>query len=386
MQARLYQPVAINSAQKAVSVNFRTADKFRFYVFFFSLLLTACAGSTPTSSPETTIDNVQPTPTLAIVATPTNVLQSGVWEVLLNATPFPHEFPLPIPIQSPLDGLYAKLDESPPQFWTCYRCADYRPMGGIWRLQFDRGVMRVFYQITNWKSIASFTVEGDRVKIFNDPFCPQEVGEYEWELENGNLSLTAVSDGCAFDLRKENFSKQSWQACSTNGTQPEGCSEPPVLLGDTPTDLAVTVTVHGGDSHYFDYPPEVYAAANPENVASPAGIQIQYHEESIPYGTHRVLWWKGDWIEATTDSSYTSIGVQLWGSGYLGWARVLFDGTEIWRGLTTSLGKHHAYFGGYIEVTGFVPGAHTIRVENLGFDYRPVKVASFGFSNREVQK
>ncbi len=365
---------------------FRIAKKFSFFAVLVTLLLSACSASTPTNSPEPTQVNVPPPPTATIVATPTNVIQSGVWEELLNATPFPHEFPLPEPVQSALDGTYAKVDVSPPQFWTCYRCADYRPMGGIWRLQFDRGVMRVFYQITNWKSIASFTVEGNRLKIFNDPFCPEDVGEYEWTLEAGSLTLNSINDLCAFDLRKENLSKQNWLACSTNRPQPEGCSETPVLLGDTPTDLPVTVTVHGGDSHYFDSPPDLFAAANPENVASPEGIRIRYHEASIPYGTHRVLWWKGDWIEATTDSSYSSIGVQLWGSGYLGWARVLFDGTEVWRGLTTSLGKQLAYYGGYIEVTGFEPGEHTIRVENLGFDYRPIKVAAFGFSSREVEK
>lgn len=367
-------------------MNFRIKGTLPFHFIAVGLLLSACAGSTPTSLPEPMSEDVTPAPIATVAVMPTNVLQTGVWEELLNATPYPHEFPLPEPVQSPLDGTYAKVDQSPPQFWTCLRCADYRPLGGIWRLQFEQGVMRVFYQITNWKSVASYTVEGNRLKIFNDPFCPHEVGEYEWELVNGNLSLKAISDGCAFDLRRENFIKQTWQACSINGIQPEGCSDAPVLLGDTPTDLPVTVTVHGGDVHYFDSPPDVYAVANDQNVPSPAGIQIRYHEESIPYGTHRVLWWKGDWIEATTETPYTSIGVHLWGSGYLGWARVLFDGTEVWRGLTTSLGKHHGYFGGYIEVTGFEPGEHTIRVENLGFDYRPIKVWVFGFSNDKVEK
>jgi hypothetical protein len=136
----------------------------------------------------------------------------------------------------------------------------------------------------------------------------------------------------------------------------------------------------------FTNRPDVFAAANPENVPSPTGIHITYADESIPYGTHRVLWWQGDWMEATTDLPFTSIGVQLWGSGYLGWARVLFDGEEVWRGLSTALGKSYAYYGGYIEITGFEAGTHTIRVENLGFEYRPIKVYSFGFSNHEVGK
>jgi hypothetical protein len=259
-------------------------------------------------------------------------------------------------------------------------------MGGIWRMQFDRGVTRIYYEVTNWKSIASFTVQGDRLKLFNDPFCPQEVGEYLWEIENGFLILNPVTDGCAFDLRRENLIKQAWAVC-TDDQPAEGCIDPP----DSPPGRAaqpsrVTVNVIGGDSHYFKQKPDVFTAANPDNVAAPEGITVTFHEQSIPYGTHRVLWSGGDWVEATTSLPYSSIGVQLWGSGYLGWARVLFDGGEVWRGLSISLGKKHSYYGGYIEITGFPPGEHTIRVESLAFDYHPVKVAAFGFGDHPVGK
>ena len=356
--------------------------KFIFLLFISISVITACTSISPTTAPtEVTIAS---SPVVTVI--PTNVLQVDIWEELLKSTPFPHEFPLPDAVESPIDGTYAKVDPSPPQYWTCYRCADYRPEGGVWRIQFDQGVMRIFYQITNWKSIASFTVEHDRLKIFNDPFCPHEVGEYEWVVENGGLSLKAIRDGCAFDLRKENLMKQPWLACTTDSQNQPGCTEiPNAPLSEVPSQLPFTVKVHGRDSHTFDRPPDLFAAANKEDVPSPNGIQIQYHHVSIPFGTHRVLWWNGNWIEATTDTPYTSIGVQFWGSAYLGWARVLFDDVEVWRGLTTSLGKKHAYFGGYIEITDFEPGTHTIRVENLGFDYRPVKVAAFGFSDQDVQ-
>jgi hypothetical protein len=247
--------------------------------------------------------------------------------------------------------------------------------------------MRIFYEVTNWKSIASATVTSKRLKIFNDPFCPHDVGEYEWKMENGLLTLDVVNDACAFDLRRENLVKQAWTLCPPKGEQPEGCADPhkPVRNSTIAKDVSVTVTIQPGDSHYFEKRPDLFAAANPEDTPSPAGIQIDYHPESIDYGTHRVLWWKGDWIEAGTNLPFTSIGVQFWGSGYLGWARVLFDGAEVWRGLTTSLGKQLAYYGGYIEITNFQPGHHVIRVENLGFDYHPIKVAAFGFSNHKVE-
>lgn len=330
------------------------------------MILTACA-TTPT-----------PTPT---------PITPGIWEGLLEASPYPHEFPLPEPVVSAMDGTYAKIGLSPPQWWTCYRCADYRPMGGIWRIQFERGVMRIYYEVTKWKSIASFTVSGSRLKIFNDPFCPHEVGEYEWSLSDGDLSLTPVNDTCAFNLREENLTKQSWTNCPSAGTQPEGCSDPlPPSTSGPVSGLPFTVTVHAGDSHYFTHRPEVIVPSNPEDVPSPAGIEIHYHPETIEFGTQRVLWKQGDWIEATTSLPFTSIGVQLWGSGYLGWARVLFDGIEVWRGPTASLGKKYAYYGGYIEITDFTAGTHTIRVESLAFDYHPIKVYSFGFSNQTVEK
>jgi hypothetical protein len=195
-----------------------------------------------------------------------------------------------------------------------------------------------------------------------------------------------VEDGCAFDLRRENLVKQAWANCSAD--QPaEGCTEPPDSPpGELTGQVNVTVNVIGGDSHYFKQQPDVFAAANPEDVAPPEGIVVNFHAQSIPYGTHRVLWHEGGWVEATTSLPYTSIGVQFWGSGYLGWARVLFDGGEVWRGLTTSIGKSLAYYGGYVEITGFEPGEHTIRVESLSYDYHPVKVAAFGFSSQPVEK
>lgn len=356
----------------------------------FSIVSSVCFIAACGSAPAPTVPSSIPTSTPPPATQTAIPSAAGVplrsWENLLLATPYPHLLPLPSALKSPVDGTFAKIDPSPPQWWTCYRCADYRPTGGIWRIQFDKGVMRIYYDVTDWKSIASFTVDGSRLKIFNDPFCPQDIGEYEWSIENSLLSLTAVQDGCAFDLRRENLVKQPWTACSIDQPK-EGCNEPP---DSPPGELApqtnVTVNVIGGDSHTFKQRPEVFAAANPEDVAPPEGITVRFDDQSIPYGTHRVLWSGGDWLEATTSAPYTYIGVQFWGSGYLGWARVLFDNKEVWRGLTTSLGKKLAYYGGYIEITDFEPGEHTIRVESLSYDYHPIKVAAFGFSNNPAEK
>lgn len=309
-----------------------------------------------------------------------NVTPTNAWDSFLEAMPFAYLTPLPEPVTTALDGLYTKVDQSWPQWWKCLRCADYRVVGGIWKLQFDKGVMRIFYEVNGWRDLSSYEVEGDRLFLFNDPICPEHVGEYQWSVTNGQLELKTVNDPCSFDLRAENLSKQSWAACSA-GDAP-GCVDEKIASNSViPTGLSVKVDVFGGDSRFFASPPDLYAHANAEDMTPPEGIQISYADEAIPYGLHRVIWWNGDWIEATVDaSSYEAMGVQILGEQAIGWARVLFDGEEVWRGNTAEIWQKSGRHGGYIQISGFAPGTHTLRVETLGFDYRPVTVASFGFS------
>lgn len=321
--------------------------------------------------------SVTTTPVAEVTATPTTV-----WDALLQATPFAYYTPLPEPVQSKLDGLYSKIDSSPPQWWRCYRCADYRPAGGIWRLQLKENVMRIYYEVTGWRTLASFTTSNDRLHIFNDPYCPEEVGEYKWQIVGGQLILETVNDHCAFDLRAKNISFQPWVACTTSvEKKTPGCEDSiPVPAPVAQSETSVDVHVYGGDNRFFAKPPELMAIANTADREAPEGISIRYDSNTIPYGIHRVLWWNGNWIEATTDLPFNAIGVQFFGEAQIGWARVLFDGQEVWRGNTADLYVKDGRHGGYIEITGFEPGHHTIRAESLGFDYRPVTVVSFGFS------
>jgi hypothetical protein len=297
---------------------------------------------------------------------------------------------LPKPVSSAIDGTYAKVDQSWPQWWKCLRCADYRAVGGIWKLQFDKGIMRIFYEVNKWRSIASYSVAGDRLFLFNDPYCPEHTGEYRWRIEDGALHLETVKDPCAFELRAENLTKQSWPLCTQSeaanasggsGDAAPGCEEsylaaPAAITPKSP----LQVKVFGGDNRFFEKPPDVIAHANANDMAPPEGISVSFARESIPYGLQRVVWWNGDWIEATSRGTYTSMGVQFLGEEMIGWARLLFDGQEVWRGNTAEIWSKSGRHGGFVEVSGFAPGTHTLRVESLGFDYRPVTVASFGFS------
>jgi len=318
------------------------------------------------------------------------VTVTSIWNALLKATPFAYSTPLPDPVQSSLDGIYSKIDQSWPQWWKCYRCADYRLAGGIWRMQFDKGVMRIFYEVTGWRTIASFTTSNDHLYIFNDPYCPEDVGEYKWNVEDGQLDLEVIDDSCSFDLRAKNLSHQSWSSCafsdqkagtSTSDQKPPGCEENLVVPAPAvPADLAVNVIVYGGDSRFFEKPPDVVANANTADRPSPDGVAIAFDNHTIPYGIHRILWWNGNWIEASTDLPFSATGVQFFGEQQIGWARVLFDGVEVWRGNTSAIWSKNARHGGYIEISGFGPGTHILRVESLDFDYRPVTVVSFGYS------
>ena len=336
-----------------------------------------------------TVGAPSPAPTINQTGS-TALVPTSAWNALLQATPFAYYTPLPEPASSAIDGTYTKVDQSWPQWWRCMRCADYRVAGGIWRLQFDQGVMRIFYEVNNWRSIASYSISNDRLFIFNDPYCPEHTGEYKWSREEGGLNLEVVQDACAFELRAENLSKQSWQACPdsdssnssavTNESVP-GCEDSQSLaFAPVTPEPPLHVEVYGGDSRFFEKPPDVIAHANAADMAPPEGISVSFAEETIPYGLQRVLWWNGDWIEVKFDDAYTSMGVQFLGEGMIGWARVLFDGQEVWHGNTAEIWSKSGRYGGFVEVAGFDPGMHTLRVESMGVDYRPVTVANFGFS------
>ena len=68
-------------------------------------------------------------------------------------------------------------------------------------LHLDKGIFRVFHEISGWRTLGSFTVSGDQIKFFNDPHCTQVVGIYTWKLEEGKLVFEVVEDECFLDLR-----------------------------------------------------------------------------------------------------------------------------------------------------------------------------------------
>jgi len=135
------------------------------------------------------------------------------WVELLQRTPYPYHRPLPPGIRSPIDGTSVKLDPKPFPHVPCRRCPDYVPEGGIWKLQFKLGIMRILYAETGWRSISSFEVDGDRLLLFNDPHCIDTTGSYFWRVHEGKLELDLIDDPCAIHMRAKNLTKQPWKTC-----------------------------------------------------------------------------------------------------------------------------------------------------------------------------
>jgi len=132
-----------------------------------------------------------------------------------------------------------------------------------------------------------------------------------------------------------------------------------------------------------NYQPEIQAPANYFDYPSPEGITLTngggsgFQQAIILAG--------GQYLEATTSNPYSAMGVQPHGDSTIGWARVLFDGVEVWRGDTSSYWHDaEAYVHAvYIEVRCFPPGTHTMRIEALGIagsgGGQTVPIAFFGF-------
>ncbi len=171
----------------------------------------------------------------AIQVEPTalNTLTSyEAWIELLERVPVAWTTPLPPSERTILDGTFVKIDPDQPEWWICRRCPDYLPAGGLWKINFDKGVYHIYYPTINWRSIGSYTIEGDRIYLFNDPYCQYETGVYKWKLEEGKLTFSEAQDGCSFNLRKANLTKQAWLSCQPRNDEagatghwmvPEGC-------------------------------------------------------------------------------------------------------------------------------------------------------------------
>jgi hypothetical protein len=125
--------------------------------------------------------------------------------------PYPYTTPLPPPTPTLLDGVYIRPIPVTNAPILCKRCAPYRLEGGDWLLHLDRGAFRVSHPETGFQGVGSFTVDADRLFLFNDPNCPQDVADYRWRLDGNTLILEADEDSCGFGLRIKNLTYGGWE-------------------------------------------------------------------------------------------------------------------------------------------------------------------------------
>lgn len=198
--------------EKHVPISFALA------AIFILLFVAACQPGAQTGAPTTAENTPMPTnsPPPAPQGTPA---PTDGWSALLQRTPYPYTTPLPPPTRTALDGTYTKLDTREGDHVHCKRCPDYAPEAGIWKLNLNNGVFRIFHQETEWRSLASFTVSGDRLALFNDPYCTDTVGVYTWKLEDRALSLKVIEDECAIRLRAMNLTDLPWRSCQPPNTE-----------------------------------------------------------------------------------------------------------------------------------------------------------------------
>jgi hypothetical protein len=135
----------------------------------------------------------------------------------------------------------------------------------------------------------------------------------------------------------------------------QDCSESGICVAAYPVDIRGTAN-----------PPEVIAFANAAEYTSPAGISITYTENAGPWYEWLVLKEPGDWIQASSPAGYSALGIQYWGDQTNGWASLILDGVEVWRGDVTAYGTDGVNYFVYVELTGEISGPHTLRTEVLG--------------------
>lgn len=198
------------------------------WILISALAIVWGCGTPPASNPRP--DAVSPSPSMVPATAPPPILYPArdpaatypvirTWSEVLEFRAYPYLEPLPPVEATEIDGVYGKSEPGDPQWWRCARCPDFRLSGGNWRLMLHQGTMRMYYEVTGFSTVASYEVEGEHLRLVNDPHCPYDVGEYLWSLQGGVLRLTEIQDQCAIHLRAENLTHLPWISCQPPNTE-----------------------------------------------------------------------------------------------------------------------------------------------------------------------
>ena len=149
-----------------------------------------------------------PAATLSVAPSPAvETLEAGIIDDLpITLRPYPYFTPTPEPVPTEIDGTYMLIltledlgGASNALPFPCRRCLPYARDPGVMTLIFFDGAYFVDHQMSGFHGIGSYEVEGDRLRLFNDPNCSRIRGTYTWQLDGASLSLKAVDDTCAYE-------------------------------------------------------------------------------------------------------------------------------------------------------------------------------------------
>jgi hypothetical protein len=181
------------------------------------LLLAACTESGPSTDPSAatsaSTSAATPSPTSALLkpgAHDTHPFEFGTkkFRVPPEATPYAYTTPIPPNEPTPVDGTYLRIltleDTGGLLPFRCLRCPPYFPNAGVSTLVLYRGNYWINHQLSGFKALGMFTVDGDRIRFFNDPWCPQDHGTYHWSTKGGVLTFDAISGTCGYEKARAN--------------------------------------------------------------------------------------------------------------------------------------------------------------------------------------
>jgi hypothetical protein len=189
-------------------------------------LLVIAAGFAVVRDVDTPVVSGEPGPTLApLPERLTNVggvyqEESGFELSDLEPSELPYAYTTPIPpeVASPLDGAYVRITPlkglGQPAVALpirCLRCIPFRIEAGVNTLTMYHGRYFLHHQLSGFRSLGFFEVDGPQVTFFNDPNCPMDRGIYRWTREGTELTLHVVDDPCPFDeLRAKDLTASPW--------------------------------------------------------------------------------------------------------------------------------------------------------------------------------
>lgn len=116
-------------------------------------------------------------------------------EVPPDALPYPYASPPPR-LSTPIDGTYLRIlsldDVADVPFPTrCLRCPPFFVHSGVSTLMLHEGRYWLNHQLSGFRSMGHYEVEGHTISLLNDPHCPQDRGRYRWRVRRGPYSFGA---------------------------------------------------------------------------------------------------------------------------------------------------------------------------------------------------